>query len=277
MRIAAIADIHGNLPALEAVLHDIEGCHVDEIVVVGDAVNGGPFPQEVLHAIQDHGWARVRGNHEQYVLDCCGSSAAAKQFDSPLWRGVHWTRAQLSAADIAEIETWPISLVRGNIFFVHGSPLDLRGGIIPTTPETVIEDAFGAVLQPYVVTAHTHIPFIRHWRDQVLINPGAVGMPLDDNPAASYCILSNEGQGVAVQFRRVYYDTMAVARAAHERGLLAVGGYPAKILLAETLTGRKLIVDFLKRMRHLMENGQDMENALAQAYSEIDLEGLPLE
>src|SRR5690606_7069184 len=130
MRLAIFADIHGNLPAMEAVLADIDRLSVDQIIINGDLVNGGPFPREVLDIIYQRKLALIRGNHEQYVINYHHDPA---QFPLPQWHPVHWTYQQLNPDDIAFLEQTPESIEFENLLIVHGAPGRLSGGIIPGT------------------------------------------------------------------------------------------------------------------------------------------------
>ena len=264
MRLAVIADIHSNLPALEAVLADINAVGVDEIIVAGDAINGGPFPSEVLDCLLDRNLTVLMGNHEEYVLDCHNPNSNGI-YQKIRWGSVRWTAEQLSDEQINYVHTFPMSTEWNDVLINHGSPGNLFGGIQPNAPDTLIEERFGAVQHQWVITAHTHMPWVRQWQHLTLINPGSVGMPLDDNPAASYVILTRTQQSLLVQHRRVTYDTKLVEQATIERGLLEAGGKIAYTLLQETMTGKHLLVDYLRRVQMLIdEQGFTDEEALEQ-------------
>lgn len=247
MRLAILADVHSNLPALQAVLDDLESVEVDEVIVAGDVINAGPFPCEVLDIVHDQGFVLLRGNHEQYVLDYRNPRTSSK-FAASRWANVRWTSEQLDADDVAFVCSWPLELERNGILIVHGAPDDLSGGITINTPDEEISRRFGKVAQRWVVTAHTHNPFVRQWEHLTLINPGAVGMPLDGNPAASYAILDVRDDTILIEHRRVDYDTNPLEKAAHQRGFLEVGGGLAHLFLQEMLTGRPHVVPYLHRV-----------------------------
>ena len=93
MRLAVIADIHGNLPALHAVLEDIQKQHVDDIICLGDLGNAGPFPSERIDEVRALNCITIQGNHELYVL---GQYHDAENIDEdPTWGVVRWARKQL--------------------------------------------------------------------------------------------------------------------------------------------------------------------------------------
>lgn len=263
MRLAIIADIHSNLPALEAVLKDIETIGVDEIVVAGDVINGGPFPHEVVTLLEDRGLPVLLGNHEQYVLECLHPDTA-ERYPKSRWGSLYWTTDQLENRQLERIRAWPVALERAGMLIVHGSPQDLRGGILPETPDSVVAERFSAVQQRWVITAHTHIAFVRQWQHLTLINPGSVGMPLDGNPAASYVLLTLTEAGFIVQHRRVMYDTTLIEKATRQRGLLEIGGPIAYLFMQETLTGRPLVVEYLEQIESAMQTGLSEDEAISR-------------
>jgi putative phosphoesterase len=252
MRLAVIADIHSNLPALEAVLDDIRRMDIDNIIVAGDSINGGPFPAEVLDCLHGMNLLVLMGNHEQYILDCHNPKGNGL-YENGRWGSVHWTVEQLSDEQLDYVRALPMFTEWNGVLINHGSPDNLFGGIQPSAPDKLIEERFGSVRQQWVITAHTHMPWVRQWRHLTLINPGSVGMPLDDNPAASYVILTRTSDGLLIQHRRVVYNTKLVEQASIERGLLESGGKIAQILLQETMTGKHLLIDFLHRVQKLID------------------------
>lgn len=266
MRLAIIADIHSNLPALQAVLADIDQFGVDEIIVAGDAINGGPFPGEVLELIQERQLSVVKGNHENYILECA-NAATKNRYQGLNWGSVRWTLSQLSSPQLRTIQEWPISLERPNMLIVHGSPEHLSGGIQPDVSDDVIAERFGKIQHPLIITAHTHIPFVRQWQHLTLINPGSVGMPLDYNAAASYVLLENRGESFLIRHRRVAYDTSGVEKATRERGLLEAGGPVTYLMMQETLTGRPYLVAYLVKVQEAMAEGLSQ----AEAFQHIPL------
>src|SRR5688500_2479272 len=106
MRLAILADIHSNYPALEAVLADLATQGVDEVIVAGDAVNGAPFVREVQDTLYEQGWRMVRGNHEQYMLDCDGYPTCST-YPPELWKSFYWALGYLHADDLAFMAALP--------------------------------------------------------------------------------------------------------------------------------------------------------------------------
>lgn len=263
MRIAVIADVHSNYPALEATLDDIAHFGVDEIIVAGDSVNGGPFPAEVIDRLEAERYPVLLGNHEQYVLDF--NQPTKSDFYTRLrWGSVHWTASQLHAQHLDLIKTWPHATERRGVLMVHGSPDDLRGGVSPKTTDSQIEERFGNVQHRWVVTAHTHQPFVRQWRHLTLINPGSVGMPLDGNPMAAYAVLTFTDEGLMVQHRRVAYDVQVIETATRERGLLEMGGSIAYLMMRESMLGRHFLSPYLRQVQAAIDSGLSEDEAFVQ-------------
>jgi putative phosphoesterase len=272
MRYAILADIHSNIHALDAVLADLATQPaVDEMIVNGDSINAGPAPRAVLERLYALNATVLMGNHEQYVLQAAETLVNENGQYRPSWQPSYWTLEQCTTADLDYVRNLPRSIVRGDVAIMHGAPDNLRGGVRHDTPDSQVSPSFLDIEQPVIITAHTHVPFMRNWRGKQLVNPGSVGMPLDDNPAASYCILNFSAESLAVEFRRVAYDVAPVKQMAEEVGLLAAGGTMSYVLLAETLHGKRYIVPFMRRVQELISQGIDEQTALDTSYAELGL------
>src|SRR5215212_1124481 len=183
-RIAVLADIHGNLPALQAVVQDLQQFDLDHVVVAGDVINWGPFAEEVLEYITREGWAVIRGNNEFYLLDAYTPRAPAEWSDESQYSLLPWLRRQLAGKWQQRIAAWPDALSlrfpdAPPVRVVHGSPLSPWQPIFPSTPPDEIEAMLSGVDEATLVAAHTHIPVdevVGRWH---ILNPGSVGVPLD--------------------------------------------------------------------------------------------------
>lgn len=251
MRIAIVADIHSNAPAFEAVLADIDRQGVDDVVVVGDFINGGPFPLEVLDILYDRKPRALLGNHERYIQNLADPNQDKSAHPRSRWGVAYWTMDYMRRVDLDYLDSLPITIEQDNLLFVHGSPKDLRGGITLKTPESFLQEHFGEIQHPYVITAHTHHPFVRQWGKVTFINPGSVGMPLDGNPDASYAILTRNNGHIEVEHRRIAYNQQLVEQAAYARGLMDMGPI-AVLMVHESLTGRPVVVEYLERLEAAM-------------------------
>lgn len=267
MRIAVISDIHSNLAALQAVLADVETQMVDEIIVAGDAINGGPNPREVLDIIYERQLRMVVGNHEQYVIDVV-DQPPSEQFP-PAWGTSYWTVESLTSTDMDFLRGLPRLIELDDLVIMHASPKDLwRGFYLDTTDEEIVKH-WDFLPQRYRVTAHTHRPLTAPWQGKMFINPGAVGMPLDRNPMASYVILSKVEGRFIVQHRRVAYDIAATITAAEQSGLLDpasnAGHRFAQAFMYQMETGITHIYEFTQAIYTLEAQGLSRLDAIAQA------------
>lgn len=263
MRIAILADIHSNYPAFQAVLADIAHQTVDEIMLAGDMINVAPFPREVLDTIYQHHWRMIRGNHEDYMLDC--ADPACNTFPPNLWRSMYWTYNQLTPQDLDLFRSLPENIVIDDLIIMHGIPGKLNISPVPATPVEILDKWYGHLPQKYIVTAHTHIPFLIQWDDKTLVNPGSVGVSFDGITSASYMIATQRGRDWAFEHRRVPYDVMQVAQAAQERGYLDTDIF-AEVCIKQIVDARPMMYSLLKQIGHLeKEHGLSLGEAIDAA------------
>jgi predicted phosphodiesterase len=229
MQIAAIYDIHANLPALEAVLEDIRQAAVDQIVVGGD-VFPGPMPQETIRYLLDLDIPLqfLCGNGDREVLaqmtgvETEWYRAAPEQWREP----VRWTARQLGR-DLEQVLTgWPKTLRIetegiGEVLFCHATPRNDTECFTRLTPEDRFELVFGRVGAPLAVCGHTHMQFDRTIGEIRVVNAGSVGMPFGA-PGAYWLLL-----GPGVQLRNTAYDLGKAA------GRIRATGYPQAEEFAE--------------------------------------------
>lgn len=232
MRFAAIADIHGNHSALEAVLADIAAQGISEIVNLGDCFSGPLEAGKVADLLIATDMPTVRGNHDRYLVD--RDVAAMHASDSFAFR-------QLSAAHLDWLRALPPSLVYGDdVYLCHATPDDDNlywleqvspDGRVSLRPIEEIEVAAAGVSQSLVLCGHSHVPRIVRLRDgRLIVNPGSVGCPgYDDDlpyphkletghPMACYAIFEKADAGWTATFRAVAYDHMAASALAARNG-----------------------------------------------------------
>lgn len=205
MRVAALYDIHGNLPALEAVTDELRTAAVDHVIVGGD-VFPGPMPAECLALLEslDTTLSWIVGNGERDTLALQGGETPTRVPEAfgPL---LEWTLGQLSDEHLAKVATWPMSLTieiegLGQVLFCHATPRDDNELFTENTPEEHLLPVFDPAGVPVVVCGHTHMPFDRRIGTTRVLNAGSVGMPFGD-PGAFWMILASE-----IEFRRTEYD-----------------------------------------------------------------------
>ena len=221
MRVAALFDIHANLPALEAVLDDVRHAEVDHIVVGGDVVPG-PMPRETLARLLDLNIPAqfIYGNGELAVLAQLGASdpstvtywgtTSGEPLPEHLRELVRWTAQQLDREYERVLASWPKTLrlqIRGlgQVLFCHGTPRSETECFTRLTPEDRLLPVFDELNGSLVVCGHTHMQFDRMIGRIRVVNAGSVGMPFGQ-PGADWLLL-----GTDVQLRHTGYD---VAKAA---------------------------------------------------------------
>jgi predicted phosphodiesterase len=199
--VAALYDVHGNLPALEAVLADVEREQPDVVVFGGDLV-WGPWPQETLELAETLGSTAVfiRGNCERLVLE--GASPAHA-----------WARDRLDEAARERIRTWPLTRTReieglGRTLFCHATPRSEDEIVTPDSPPDAWKETFGAVEANVAVCGHTHLQFDLMRAGRRIVSPGSVGAPTVRS-AAWWALLGPE-----VELRTTEYDTESTIAAA---------------------------------------------------------------
>jgi putative phosphoesterase len=217
-RVAALYDIHGNLPALEAVLEDVRKARVDLIVIGGDVLPG-PMSAEALSRLSalDVPVECIHGNGERIALaQIAGgdiSEVPEQHRDAIRWdaeRVAHEQRAWLSA--------WPLTCrveIRGigEVLFCHATPRNDTECFTRVTAEERLTPVFAGVDAPLVVCGHTHMPFDRTVGRVRVVNAGSVGMPFSQ-PRGAYWLLL----GPDVELRRTDYDFASAAERIRSTG-----------------------------------------------------------
>ncbi len=209
MRVAALYDIHGNLPALEAVLEEVREARVDHVVIGGDVVPG-PMVGQTLRRLQDLDIPMqcIQGNCEVAVL------AEVTGTEPPEWYRtipeqareiLRWQAQQLQREHERLFASWPRTLrlqiqPLGDVLFCHATPRDENEGFTRLTPEERLLPAFEGLDVSLVVCGHTPMPFDRTIGTVRVVNAGSVGMPFGQ-PGADWLLL-----GPDVQLRHTTYD-----------------------------------------------------------------------
>ena len=204
--IALLYDVHGNLPALEAVIADAG--EVDEWVIGGDVALFGPWPAETVKRLRELPAAHwLRGNGERWV------GAPHQAPDDPVVQGaIAAGREALGTEVVRELAALPESIALAEATRCwHGSPVSDVRSFLPD-PADDEDELLDGVTERRLIFGHTHLPFARSAHGIELVNPGSVGMPLDGDPRAAYAVIDADG----VQLRRVAYDHEAAAARAGE-------------------------------------------------------------
>ncbi|MDQ3874385.1 MAG: metallophosphatase family protein [Actinomycetota bacterium] len=209
MRVAALADVHGNVSALEAVLAEVDVEGVDLIVFLGD-VSWGSFPAETLALVRPLADRSVfvQGNADR---DLVRYFDRLERGDDTLSARVRWMVENHSRADRDLLATFAETAVLdvdglGSVRFCHGSPRSLEECVTEATPADRMAELLRGVEEDLLVTAHTHVQYDRRVLGKRTVNPGSVGLPYEGRPGAYWALL-----GPDVELRRTDYDVNSEA------------------------------------------------------------------
>jgi len=206
-------DMHGNLPALEAVLAD---CPAERFLLGGDYAVAGAWPVETLERLRELDAEWIRGNADRWLTDRSDAPAA-------MVAAIEVCRERLGEAVAAELLALPETTTREGVLYCHASPGSDMAGFSAEAADEDAELLLGVEAER-VVFGHTHLQFERPGPGGIqLVNPGSVGMPWDGDHRAAYALAHDDGR---IELRRVEYDWRASARAVRE----LVGELPARRL-----------------------------------------------
>jgi putative phosphoesterase len=228
MRIAVLSDVHGNLPALEAVLAEVEDEGFDLVVSGGDVV-AGPMPRECLERLAALGdrirW--VMGNADREVIDAFDGRLAHDPADVA-WATAHYAAARLGRAHRDLLASFaPTVSVAGRVLVCHGTPASDTAIVTPRTDPGRLAGIADGVAEPVVVGGHVHLQFVQRSGRVEWVNAGSVGAPYEGAPGAYWLALTSE----APDLRRSLYDVAAATAA------IAATGYDVADGLTEAIAG----------------------------------------
>jgi putative phosphoesterase len=284
MRIAVLADIHANLPALEAVIADLEIIQPDQVIVAGDFQNRGPDPRAVYERLRKLEWPLLRGNHEDYVIQQSGSIGVAHVVDLYAWQPARWT-AEKVPETIPFLRALPISIQLTGpdgsfVCIAHGSPRSNAEGFFPSTGEAKAYAMLGEPMPKMLCCGHTHIPLQRQVGPTQVFNVGSVGFPFDGDLRAAYGVLDwTEGEW-STELRRVPYPVETVVESLRSPEFDQGFGPLVKIIQRELQTARPHLtlftLTFLPRVRS-GEFGIHEAVNIYLGFSQPEIENLYLE
>ncbi len=237
MRYGIIADIHSNLKAFEAVLADMESRGtISELWCLGDTVGYGPQPHECIELLRKYNHISVAGNHDWAATGQLDFS----HFTTDAADAIRWTAGRMSPKDIDFLSNLPMSLEKVSFTLVHGSPrAPLREYL---TSVHLAEQNLEHMKTPFCLIGHSHLPLVITFDEggaasfsdlkpgvpvelgqgHLILNPGSVGQPRDNDPRASYAIYDSES--AMFQNFRVQYDIRAT------QGKMAKAGLPERLI-----------------------------------------------
>lgn len=225
MRIGIVSDIHGNLPALDAVLADLSTRQVDALYCLGDLVGYGASPNAVVQRIRDEGIPTIMGNYDDGVgfdRDECGCAYRDPQERALGDRSFAWTKDHTTETNKAYLRTL-LPEIRFNasdqrVLLVHGSPRRINEYLFEDRPIASFRRLAAGSQADLIVFGHTHRPYAKLVDRVWFVNAGSVGKPKDGDWRACYVLLS-PGDELPAQFIRLPYDVERAARAIRETEL----------------------------------------------------------
>lgn len=262
MRLAVLADIHGNADALRAVLADARAQAAEGLIVNGDVVNRGPDSVEALELLLSlppafsQGVRFTLGNHDDLLRlwQARSSLLPADWFSDPFWGATAWSAEQLERAGLLHAPAnWPMSLTLSapglpDVLVSHGTPTEYREGISErTAPQRVAElsegGRYGVLVGSHIHRQADAVFGVVDGQSVRVLNTGAVGAPADGDPRAGYLLLTATLRGWQTELRRVPYDRAGILRRFESTGLLS-RGLSAEIFRDEIVTARSLYTPF---------------------------------
>ena len=231
MRIAVLADIHGNRTAFEAVRADLRETAPDAVFHGGDLADAGASPVEIIDRIRDLGWPGVLGNTDEMLFrpeslrDFASQRPALKSLFDAVEEMAAWTRERLGHERLAWMRGLPLLRSHGPMALMHASPATAWRAPAADASDAELESVYASLASPITVYGHIHRPFVRRVAGRVVANCGSVGMPHDGDRRASYLLIDDAGPVI----RRVEYDLGMELRALSESGL-PHAGWAARIL-----------------------------------------------
>jgi predicted phosphodiesterase len=268
-KIAILSDLHGNLPALEAVTADLKQFNVDHVIVPGDVISFGPFSRQVAECVLKNGWSVIRGNNEFFLIDYKTSRAPEEWNDTLQFAPTAWLDTQFDAKLRTIIGCWPDAL---NLRFrdappiqvFHGTPQSPWEPIYWTMKDDEIEKSLIGTEAEFVICGHTHLPMDRQVGKWQIFNPGSVGVPLDGIFSASYMILEGNDNGWTPTFRRVPFDYEPIFEEFEKSGYNRQSG-PIGKLVVEIYKQARPLMGFL-RWHQKLKPGSPLTNKLVDEF-----------
>jgi putative phosphoesterase len=225
VRIAIVSDVHGNLPALEAVLTDLDEVRPGVVVLGGDLALGGPHPVEVVDRIRELGWPSVLGNADAVLDDERTIPEQARGFVA---QAAARTREMLGPERIAWLARQPMEWRDGGVAVVHAVPGDCWAVVTQDASDDSLRETYSPLGVEVAVYGHIHHAYVRRLDGLTVVNSGSVSLSLDGDVRATYVIIE-DGH---IEHRRVAYDVERVAA-----DLVAIGYPNAEAYASWLLTG----------------------------------------
>ena len=271
MKIAVLADIHGNYQALITVIDHVERWNPDLVLVLGDTINRGPRSKECLHLIQakqnEESWLVIKGNHEKYVLefDHPDTPRSGPQFE--MMKIIYWTYQGLSPGDISAVKDLPEQIKLplpggGNLTAVHASLGGIRIGIYPDHDQNDLQNLIDPTANLFLV-GHTHQALIRKLGNTLVVNAGSIGLPFDGDTRTGYAKLVQKDGEWQAELIRFDYDIAAAREDLFNTNFIPDGGPLANLVQTELEIAWPQLSYWFKEYETLVMQGKiDIDQAV---------------
>lgn len=270
MKIAIISDIHGNLPALEAVIEDIQRWNADQLIVNGDLINRGTLSLTCIDFLLQLPIKTtfLKGNHEDFVISCESFNQPLDSLEYKIREFAHWTYQQV-LPHIDKIKTWQSRLdivlnKQDHLHITHGTKIGNRDSIGRRTTDEELTAKVGKDYD-FFITSHTHYPLIRQFNHTLILNTGSVGAPFDGDKRSSYGRFWLSEQQWKMKIQRVNYDHQAAINNYYSSGFLEQCGELPKIMLRELQLAKSLVGPWMQHYSQaVLANELTFEAAVKQ-------------
>lgn len=238
MKIAILADTHGNLTALNTVLAALENENLDQMICLGDVAAMGPHPHECLQKIQSLNIPVVLGNTDDWLIH----PSSIPEDDTPVFNIMRWCAEQMTETDQVFLKTFQDTIEAVledtlKLLCFHGSPTDFNDIIMSTSPDEEMAKHFSGVDAKLVMGGHTHVQLLRRFEDKLYINPGSVGLPCRYYPnlhgglslmgSAEYAVITAADDQISVDLRSIPLEVDRILKAADDGGMPHVDWWKA--------------------------------------------------
>ena len=254
MKLAVISDIHGNVPALESVLDDIERWQADKLVINGDVINRGPCSLKVLELLRDFQGDKtyIKGNHEDFVIFSKANPVQKHEYNYHLRCFAQWTAEQVGNHWLDIITTWKdnydYTLPHSNhsIHITHGSRMGNRDGIHVKLSEEELKNK-KVHHSDVFISSHTHLSMVKYLDQTLIMNSGSVGQPLDGDDRAAYARLYLKSDDLVGEITRVKYNKPQALKDFYDSGFMEHGGPVCELILLELKNNKRCVGPFMRQ------------------------------
>src|SRR6185312_3897712 len=246
---AVIGDMHGNLPAFDAVMDDLASVKPDAIYLAGDYVNRGPQSGAVVERAMALGLPAISGNHDTWLASMAHGRHIPANWGDSWWTPQRLAVGELTAQRLAWLDALPATLHielpgAAPVLLVHGSPRSSREGMGRMFSDAQAAEALAGVEERTVIGAHIHYPWERHVYGTHVVVIGAVGCPFNGDINAQYGLFTWDGEEWRFEHRSVPYDHEPLYAAWRSSGYLDGGCLSAELMQLEHRTARTHYVPF---------------------------------